>query len=79
MKDKREERKALSKLEAARLSRKEALRFLPSKEKVQNYYTLMVQTTSSTGAYQLGYIMFEDLQNKTYARVLDENVKDPEV
>eukprot|EP00972_Heterocapsa_arctica_P013494 1987452-Heterocapsa_arctica.AAC.1 len=39
----------------------------------------MVQTTSSTGAHQLGYIMFEDLQNKVYARVLDENVKDPEV
>eukprot|EP00972_Heterocapsa_arctica_P090376 13330945-Heterocapsa_arctica.AAC.1 len=53
MKDKREERKSLSMLGASRLSRKEALRFLHSKEKVQNYYTLMVQTTSSTGAYQL--------------------------
>eukprot|EP00972_Heterocapsa_arctica_P074936 11060041-Heterocapsa_arctica.AAC.1 len=64
MKDKKDERKALSKLGATRLTRMETLRFLHSKEKVQNYYTLMVQTKSSTGGTQLGYIMFEDLQNK---------------
>eukprot|EP00972_Heterocapsa_arctica_P021211 3122616-Heterocapsa_arctica.AAC.1 len=39
----------------------------------------MVQTTSSSGAKQLGYIMFEDILSKAYARFLDENVNDPAV
>eukprot|EP00972_Heterocapsa_arctica_P000697 101280-Heterocapsa_arctica.AAC.1 len=76
---KSDQRKALSKLGAMRLSRKGALRFLKSKAKVGNYYTLMVQTTSSSGATPLGYIMFEDILNKAYARFLDENVDDPAV
>eukprot|EP00972_Heterocapsa_arctica_P105638 15563164-Heterocapsa_arctica.AAC.1 len=73
MANKSDQRKALSKLGAMRLSRKEALRFLRSKEKVGNYYTLMVQTMSNSGAKQLGYIMFEDILNKPYARFLYEN------
>eukprot|EP00972_Heterocapsa_arctica_P024557 3622016-Heterocapsa_arctica.AAC.1 len=39
--DKREERTALSKLGAVRLSRREVIRFLTSKRKIQDYYTLM--------------------------------------
>eukprot|EP00972_Heterocapsa_arctica_P070310 10386243-Heterocapsa_arctica.AAC.1 len=62
-----------------RLSRKEALRFFKSQEKCGNYYTLMVQMVDSSGATQLGYIMFEDILNKAYAQFLDENVSDPTV
>eukprot|EP00972_Heterocapsa_arctica_P114540 16442900-Heterocapsa_arctica.AAC.1 len=67
MADTSEERKSLSKLGAARLSRNEALRFLASKEKFCNYYTLMVYDTDDSGAKQLGYIMYQDLSNKPYA------------
>eukprot|EP00972_Heterocapsa_arctica_P073463 10849947-Heterocapsa_arctica.AAC.1 len=62
--EKKDERAALSKLGAVRLSRREAIRFLTSKRKIQDYYTLMVQTTTSTGIFQIGYIMFEDVGNK---------------
>eukprot|EP00972_Heterocapsa_arctica_P022440 3300923-Heterocapsa_arctica.AAC.1 len=62
MADKSEERKSLSKLGATRLSRNEALRFLASKEKCCNYYTLMVHDTDDSGAKQLGYIMYQDLR-----------------
>eukprot|EP00972_Heterocapsa_arctica_P028271 4157503-Heterocapsa_arctica.AAC.1 len=77
MVDKKDERTTLSKLGASRLTRKEVLRFLHGKEKIQNYYTLMIQTTSSSGVFQLGYIMFEDLGNKSYMKALESNVTDP--
>eukprot|EP00972_Heterocapsa_arctica_P067491 9961356-Heterocapsa_arctica.AAC.1 len=39
----------------------------------------MVQTTTSAGVFQIGYIMFEDMGNKMYTRVLEQNVQVPEV
>eukprot|EP00972_Heterocapsa_arctica_P021439 3155752-Heterocapsa_arctica.AAC.1 len=54
--DKRVERTKLAKLGASRLTRSEWLQFMRSHKKTQNYYTLMVQTTKSSGAHQLGYI-----------------------
>eukprot|EP00972_Heterocapsa_arctica_P052670 7751783-Heterocapsa_arctica.AAC.1 len=56
MADKGAERTKLAKLGASRLTRSELLQFMRSHEKTHNYYTLMVQTTNSAGAYQLGYI-----------------------
>eukprot|EP00972_Heterocapsa_arctica_P063610 9387294-Heterocapsa_arctica.AAC.1 len=47
-----------------------------SHEKTKHYHTLMVQTMNSTGAYQLGYIMFEDLGNKAYMKSLDSMITD---
>eukprot|EP00972_Heterocapsa_arctica_P044342 6546536-Heterocapsa_arctica.AAC.1 len=66
----------MSKLGAMRLSRKEAIIFLNSQEKVGNYFALMVQTMSGSGETQLGYIMFEIILNKEYAHFVDENVSD---
>eukprot|EP00972_Heterocapsa_arctica_P106945 15753639-Heterocapsa_arctica.AAC.1 len=77
-KDNRYKRKSLSKLEALRQNNNEDM-FRRTKDNLQNYYTLMVQTTNSNGENQFGYIMFEDLQNKRYARIWDGNVKDTEV
>eukprot|EP00972_Heterocapsa_arctica_P061527 9074249-Heterocapsa_arctica.AAC.1 len=74
---KKDERTALSKLGASRLTRKEVLRFLHDKEAIQNDYTFMIPTTSSTGVFQFGYIMFEDLGNKSYMKALESNVTDP--
>eukprot|EP00972_Heterocapsa_arctica_P068405 10108067-Heterocapsa_arctica.AAC.1 len=71
MADKGVERTKLAKLGASRLTRGELLQFMRSLEKTQNYYTLMVQTKNPAGAYQLGYIMFEDLGNKAYMNSLD--------
>eukprot|EP00972_Heterocapsa_arctica_P043673 6448236-Heterocapsa_arctica.AAC.1 len=78
MKDNREKRKMLRKLGALRQNYNEEM-FRHTKDKLRNYYTLIVQTTSSNGENQFGNIMVEDLQNKRYARIWDENVKDTEV
>eukprot|EP00972_Heterocapsa_arctica_P050030 7357283-Heterocapsa_arctica.AAC.1 len=79
MKDNREERKSLSKTGTSRLSNKALFHVWCSKEQVGNYYNLMDQTIRSTGGCQYGYIMFEDLQNKTITRNLDESVIGTEV
>eukprot|EP00972_Heterocapsa_arctica_P053049 7812295-Heterocapsa_arctica.AAC.1 len=47
-----------------------------SREKTQHYYTLMVQTMNTAGAYQLGYIMFEDLGTKAYMKALESMITD---
>eukprot|EP00972_Heterocapsa_arctica_P037564 5528585-Heterocapsa_arctica.AAC.1 len=54
--DKGVERTKPAKLGASRLTSGELLQFMRSHEKTQNYHTLIVQTTNSAGAYQLGYI-----------------------
>eukprot|EP00972_Heterocapsa_arctica_P071319 10534820-Heterocapsa_arctica.AAC.1 len=56
MADKALDRTKLAKLGASRPTRSKLLHFMHSREKTQHYYTLMVQTTNSAGAYQLGYI-----------------------
>eukprot|EP00972_Heterocapsa_arctica_P006155 905801-Heterocapsa_arctica.AAC.1 len=56
MADKGVERTKLAKLGASCFTRGELLQFMRSREKTQSYYTLMVQTKSSAGAYQLSYI-----------------------
>ena len=65
--EKPKERKVLSKLGATRLSRGEAGTVLITNEPCCNYYTLMVRDPDK----HVGYIMYRDASNKTYARWLD--------
>eukprot|EP00972_Heterocapsa_arctica_P085379 12584043-Heterocapsa_arctica.AAC.1 len=65
------ERKTLSHLEAVRLSRKDAIKFMHSRASTQYYHTVMITCTNGARQYCLGYIMYEDMGNRAYTLALE--------
>eukprot|EP00972_Heterocapsa_arctica_P088512 13050017-Heterocapsa_arctica.AAC.1 len=64
------ERKKLSRLGAVRISRKQAIRFVQSRSPTQQVYTLLAGYSMDGQENCLGYILYQDLGNKPYAKTL---------
>eukprot|EP00972_Heterocapsa_arctica_P019737 2910564-Heterocapsa_arctica.AAC.1 len=64
------ERKKLSSMGAVRMSRKQAIAFLQTSTTTQYIYTLMSECKMDGQEGCLGYILYQQLDKKTYAAAL---------
>eukprot|EP00972_Heterocapsa_arctica_P104978 15469951-Heterocapsa_arctica.AAC.1 len=64
------EKKALAAMGAMRMSRKQAMDYMQTNESLKYIYTTMIEVTYKGQEGCLGYVLFQQLDRKEYAKTL---------
>eukprot|EP00972_Heterocapsa_arctica_P020531 3027395-Heterocapsa_arctica.AAC.1 len=73
------EKKALAAMGAMRMSRKQAMEYMQTNESLKYIYTIMIEGKYNGQDGCLGYVFFQHLDRKEYAKTLKKITTNDEV